>query len=204
MQRCGLVNKMRLYFPATQRNRDPILEVLRPRMSHSASVLEIACGSGEHAAYFAAQLPLVRWLPTDPDPAHITSTDAWQKHENLPNLRPAQLLDVCKGPWPDETFDAIFCANMIHIAPWEAAIALLGKASAHLKPEGRLFLYGPFKLDGVHTAPSNEAFDASLRARDPRWGVRDRADVVRAAKGLQLTECVAMPSNNFSLVFQHA
>ena len=173
-------------------------------MSHSASVLEIACGSGEHAAYFAEQLPRVRWLPTDPDPAHLASTDAWQKHTKLPNLRPAQLLDVCTGPWPDETFDAIFCANMIHIAPWEAALALLGQAAAHLHPQGLLFLYGPFKLDGAHTAPSNEAFDASLRARDPRWGVRDRADVVRAAEGLHLTESVAMPSNNFTLVFRRS
>ena len=192
---------MRLQFPATARNRDPILEVIRPLLAAPvARVLEVASGSGEHAVHFAAAMPWLRWQPTDPEPAHVASCDAWAT--DVANMLPAVNLDVTEGPWPSGPWDAVYCANMVHIAPWEAAIALFHGAASVLSPGGRLLTYGPYRLAGAHTAPSNEAFDASLRARDPRWGVRDVEALAALEPRLQLEARIAMPANNMLLVFR--
>jgi SAM-dependent methyltransferase len=193
----------RLRFPATARNREPILEVLRRVLPREGVVLEIASGSGEHAVFFARHLPALTWAPTDAEPEHLASIDAWRATEALANVAPARSLDV-HAPWPVVQADAVFCANLIHIAPWSACLALL-EGAAHVLPSGgRLVLYGPFRIGGVHTAPSNEAFDASLRARDPRWGVRDLDEVVACAaeRGLVLRETVPMPANNLTVVLE--
>jgi SAM-dependent methyltransferase len=188
---------MRLYYPATARNREAILAVLRSRLPARGTVLEIGSGSGEHAVYLAAALPQLRWQPSDPDAAARASIAAWIEHEGATNVEPPVELDVMRWPWPIERADAILCANMIHIAPWEAAQGLLAGAARVLPPGGRLLLYGPFVIDG-QTAPSNREFDASLRARDSRWGVRELRDVEReaASHGLVLVETVGMPANN--------
>jgi SAM-dependent methyltransferase len=192
----------RLQFPATQRNRIPILEVLKGRVAEGAEVLEIGCGSGEHAAFFAEQLPIRSWLPTDLDPAHIASAAAWCA--GLPQVQTPKLLDVTTDEWPVEQVDVVFSANMIHIAPWEASLGLLRGAGRILRAGGLLILYGPFQESGVHNSPSNEAFDADLRRRDPSWGVRDLAVLRRIAAehGLRGEEEVAMPANNRVVVFR--
>ncbi len=192
----------RLQFPATQRNRLPILEQLKGRVPEGAEVLEIGCGSGEHAAFFAENLPIKSWLPTDLDPAHIASAAAWAVE--LPQVRAPLLLDVTTEDWPVEVVDIVFSANMIHIAPWQASLGLLRGAGRVLRPGGRLILYGPFQDNGVHNAPSNEAFDADLRRRNPDWGVRDLAVLRRIAAehGLWGEEEVAMPANNRVVVFR--
>lgn len=191
--------------PATQRNREPILAVLDRVLPEQGLVLEIASGSGEHATYFAPRLPGIVWLPTDREAAALDSIAAWTAEVGATNVRPPQLLDVCSSEWPVEFADAIFCANMIHISPWEATLGLLRGAGRILPAGGLLVLYGPFMIDHQHTAPSNAAFDQSLRARDPSWGVRDLGDVTDAARGqgLQLLERVEMPANNLTLVFEH-
>lgn len=203
--------------PATARNRKPILDVLRAVLPQRGRVLEIAAGSGEHAVYFAGALPGIIWQPTDTDPDCLASIDAWAAEAGLANLRPASRLDVVDGPWPaakgDDLdtapdsgtfFDAMFCCNLVHIAPWAACEGLMAVAGRVLKPDGLLVLYGPFAVDGCHTAPTNAAFDASLRAQDPEWGVRDVADVAAEAArhGLELEQRIAMPANNFTLVFR--
>jgi hypothetical protein len=168
-------------------------------------VLEIASGTGEHAVAFAQALPLLVFQPSDVDPELLASIDAWREHCALPNLRPALALDVHALPWPlQEPPDAILCSNMIHIAPWSACLALLDGAAAALAPGAPLVLYGPYREGGAHTAPSNTAFDASLRERDPRWGVRDQDEVTTeaAARGLDHEEVVAMPANNRILVLR--
>lgn len=196
----------RKFAPATARNRDPILGVLARVIPAGAKVLEIASGTGEHAVYFASRLPGVTWQPSDPDADSRASVDAWRAHERVPNVLPAVALDVVHEPWPVDEADAIVCINMIHISPWRACEALLAGAARRLPPSGPLFLYGPYKRGGAHTAPSNEAFDASLRARNPSWGVRDLDDVVREAakRGLVLDEVVEMPANNLSVVLRRA
>lgn len=196
----------RRFAAATTRNREPILEVLRRVLPPRGRVLEIASGTGEHAAFFAAALPQLQWQPSDADPGALASIAAWRAHAGeaaVPNLAPPVLLDVEAGPWPEPPIDAIVCANMIHIAPWSVCLALLRGAAAVLADTGVLVLYGPFMIDGVHTAPSNAEFDARLRASDPAWGVRDRSDVVAAAAtcALVLRETVTMPANNLTLVF---
>lgn len=193
---------MRLFFPATARNRAPISAVLQELFPSGGRILEVASGSGEHAVAFAADLPGIFWFPTDMDPSHLQSIDAWREHTGLPNVAPARRLDVVQDPWPEGPFDAIFCANMVHIAPWEAAEALCIGASRLLAPGKRLLLYGPFRRNGAHTAPSNEAFDASLRGRDSRWGVRDVESLLAAAPGFFLERVVEMPANNLTLVLQ--
>jgi SAM-dependent methyltransferase len=187
--------------PAAERNREPILEVLRRVLPAGGSVLEIAAGTGQHAAWFAAALPDLTWQPTDAEAGMLGSIGAWC--EGLVNVTAPLQLDVTADRWPIERADAIVCANMIHIAPWAACEGLLRGAGRVLGPGGVLYLYGPYRLGGAHTAPSNEAFDHSLRARDPRWGVRDLEAVVReaAGRGLVLEERVAMPANNQSLIF---
>lgn len=198
----------RRHAPAAERNREPILGVLRRVLPPRGVVLEIASGTGQHVAHFASALPALVFQPSDRDDQDFASITAWCADGGVQNVRDPLVLDVTSDPWPETvgTVDAVFNANMIHIAPWEACLGLLRGAGAHLAPGGVLVTYGPYKLGGVHTAPSNEAFDLDLRARDPRWGVRDLDDVARvaAAHGLVLEERVAMPANNFTVVFRRA
>lgn len=190
--------------PAAGRNREPILEVLRRVLPEDARVLEIASGSGEHAVFFARALRVASWQPTDADPDALASIDAWREHERAERVNAAIVLDVHSERWPVPAQDAVVCINMLHISPWSACEALMRGAGRLLGADGVLFLYGPFRRGGAHTAPSNEAFDASLRERDPRWGVRDLEDVaeVAAREALVLREIVPMPANNFCVVFR--
>lgn len=203
----------RLDFAATSRNRHAILDVLRPLMGTTpANVLEIGSGSGQHAIHMASACPTVTWWPTDHDPDHILSIDAWRREAGMASIRPASLLDVTgdawrrgDGPedWPRQ-FDGVVNMNMIHVAPWQAAVGLIEGAGRILAERGFLYFYGPFKRDGVHTADSNRAFDESLRAQNPAWGVRDSAEVEALARqsGLALERLVEMPANNLSLIFR--
>lgn len=191
--------------PSAARNRDPILIVLRRVLPEQGRVLEIASGTGEHAVHFARAMPGLTWRTSDPDTASRASISAWIEAEALANLLSPLAIDTRTEDWgvEDERFDAIVSLNMIHISPWEAALGLIAGASRLLKPNGVLFFYGPFKRDGAHTAPSNEAFDQSLKSRDPSWGVRDVADVAREAqrKGFALMEIEEMPANNLCVIF---
>lgn len=192
--------------PATERNRVPILEVLRRWLDQPATVLEIASGTGQHAVYFSAQLPHVIWQPSDLDPESIASIEAWIEAESPPNVRAPIRLDAAAPPetWSVREVDAIFCANMIHISPWRVAEGLFAGAGQVLNPSGRVFLYGPFRIDGRPTSESNAAFDADLRRRDPEWGVRDLEAVceLAASVDLQLVERNDLPANNKLLVFE--
>lgn len=191
--------------PSTARNREPILEVLETVLPETGLVLEIAAGAGEHAVYFAAALPGLTWLPTDPDDQALASIAAWRDHAGTENLMPPLRLDASRPrTWPVPVADAVVNINMVHISPWEAAEGLMAGASQVLAPGGVLFLYGPYLEDDVETAPSNLAFDASLKSRDPAWGIRRLEDVraLAAANGLTLEKQVAMPANNLSLVFR--
>ena len=190
--------------PAVARNRDPILAVLRRFVPLKGTVLEIASGTGEHAVHFAQAFPHLAWQPTDPDDDALRSIEAWRKASKLPNLLPALKLDVTSPQWPVEWADCVVCINMIHISPWRACEALIAQTARILAPSGVLFLYGPYKEGGRHTAPSNEAFDADLRARNPEWGVRDLGDVRKLAEqhGFAFEERVAMPANNLCVVFR--
>ena len=192
--------------PAALRNRDPILAVLRRVLPARGLVLEVASGTGEHAAHFAAALPGLVFQPTDPDPAARASIDAWAAAARLPNLRPALALDAMAPDWPIARADAVLCINMIHIAPWEATPGLLAGAARLLPSGGPLVLYGPFRRGGSHAGPSDAAFDAALRAQDPRWGLRDLERVAEeaAGRGFGPPEVVAMPANNLTLVFRRA
>ncbi len=190
--------------PAAARNREPILGVLRSRLGPGARVLEVASGSGEHAAWFAQGLPGVVWRPSDREPAALASIRARRDAAALPNLEEPLALDAADaGSWPAGPMDAVVCLNMIHIAPWPAAEGLMAGCGRLLAPGGMLYLYGPFREGGAHTAPSNAAFDESLKARDPAWGVRDLEAVadLAARQGLDLAERIAMPANNLSLIF---
>ncbi len=193
-----------LLSPAVARNRDPILAVLRRVLPDRGTVLEIASGTGEHAAYFAVRLPDLIWQPSDVDPEALASIEAHRAAANVPNLRAPVTLDVTAPAWPVPHADAVVSMNMIHIAPWTAAQGLMAGAGRLLAAGAPLYLYGPFKENGEHTAPSNAAFDASLKARDPQWGVRDLGDVRALATnhGFDFVERVAMPANNLSLVFR--
>lgn len=194
----------RLFAPAAQRNRGPILDVLREELPASGLVLEIASGTGEHVAHFARNLPASTFQPTDPDARARASVAAWIAASGLGNIRPPLDLDVRRTPWPLAQADALVCINMIHISPWEATESLFATASA-LLPEGApLVTYGPYKREGAHTAPSNVEFDASLRATDPAWGVRDLEAVAACAakNGFSAPRIVEMPANNLTLVFR--
>lgn len=195
--------------PAADRNKEPILAMLRRILGPRGSALEIASGTGQHAVWFASALPAWQWQPTDADGEMLPAIAARIAQAGLANVRPPLLLDVTASPWPSpaapfaERFDAIYCANMLHIAPWATCAALMQGAARHLAPAGLLVTYGPYFEDDVPTAPSNSAFDESLRARDPSWGIRRLADVAAEAQraGLRLRERHAMPANNLLLVF---
>jgi SAM-dependent methyltransferase len=193
--------------PAADRNKEPILAVLRQVLPERGRALEIASGTGQHAVFFAAALPRWTWQPTDADVAMLPVIAAHTRQAALANVLPPLHLDVQQA-WPLEeaTFDAVYCANMLHIAPWSTCAALMQGAARHLAAGGLLVTYGPYFEDGVPPAPGNVAFDASLRARDPAWGVRRLADVqaTAAAAGLALRERHAMPANNLLLVFARA
>lgn len=194
----------RLYRPHVARNRDPILDVLRRMLPTRGLILEIASGSGEHAVHFAQALPSLAWQPSDTDAEALASITAHRAAAHLPNLLPPLKLDVTAQTWPVAYADAIVCCNMIHIAPWKACEGLIAGAARVLPAGGVLYLYGPYKVGGRHTAPSNAAFDADLRARDPAWGIRDLDEVAALAEkhGLTLAETVAMPANNLSVIFR--
>jgi SAM-dependent methyltransferase len=194
--------------PAALRNRGPILEVLRRHLPASGAVLDVASGSGEHVAHFAAALPDLVFQPSDPYPRARMTIGARIGQEKLKNVREPLALDASAGDWqlPADiatSLVAILCINMIHIAPWRAALGLLDGAARELPARGLLYLYGPYRRGNRHTAPSNEAFDRDLRARDPEWGVRDLEVVIAeaAARNLALIEVVEMPANNLSVLF---
>lgn len=197
---------------ASERNQEPILRVLSERLPASGMALEIASGTGQHAAHFGAALPRWRWYPTDVTDTLFGAIQLWADRAQADNVMPARRLDVLDSNWPSEEprfdvpFDLIYCANMLHIAPWTCTPALMRGASRHLAPDGLLVLYGPFIEDEVITAPSNLAFDADLRKRDPSWGIRRREDVELEGRsaGLTLTARHSMPANNLLLIFRRS
>ena len=190
--------------PATERNREPIREVLAHELPRHGTVLEIASGSGEHAIHFARAFPGLVWQPSDATDTALSSIAAWRAEAELPNLRAPIAIDAAAATWPIERADAIVCINLVHIAPWEAALGVFAGAARLLAADALLYLYGPYRFAGAFTAPSNAEFDRWLRARDPRWGVRDVDELEAAAArhGLALREVIAMPANNHSLVFR--
>ncbi len=188
---------------STRRNREPLRDALAAHLPASGALLEIAAGSGEHAVFLAPAFPGLRWQATDRDPAAVASIAAWIAAEPAANLLPPLRLDVADRPWPGGPYDAILCANMIHISPWSASEALFAGAAEVLGPGGRLLTYGAYKVGGEHTAPSNAAFDRWLRERDPAWGVRDveALDELARAGGLVPGPRTQMPANNLLLRF---
>ncbi len=179
-----------------------IADVLRDVLPRSGTVLEIASGSGEHAAYFAGEFPALDWQPSDPDAAARGSIAAWC--DGIENVRPPLDLDAAAPCWPVDRADAILCVNMVHISPWDATLGLMAGAARVLAAGAPLILYGPFLQEDVPAAPSNLAFDESLRARDPRWGIRSVEAVRTAATGFMLDPIIAMPANNLMLVFRRS
>jgi hypothetical protein len=202
----------RLDAAAFHRNHEPIWAVLQPFLAgKSGDALEAGSGTGQHVVHFAKHTPGIIWWPSDLNARHLKSIEAWRAHSALPNIRPPQRIDLSDPAWPSAMHDgggpaellAVFCANVIHIAPWRVAEGLFAGAGRYLRSDGRLFLYGPFKREGKHTAMSNAVFDTSLREQDAEWGVRDIADLEKLAAGVGLTliEAVPMPANNMILVF---
>jgi hypothetical protein len=193
----------KLHFAAPERNKQVIVQVLARVLPATGTVLEVSSGSGQHAAFFARELPCLSFLPSDVELVHLESIAAWVAEVMLPNLQAPLRLDVCARDWGVGVVDAIFNANMIHIAAWECAVALFDGAQRHLSARGVLVLYGPFHIGGRPTAPSNADFDRDLQRRDPRWGVRDLEAVAAlgAERGFELSERVPMPANNQMLVF---
>ncbi len=195
----------RLYAPAAARNREPIDAVLQTHLPGGGLVLEIASGTGEHVVHFASHSgKTLTFQPTDREASASASIDAWVRELGLSNVLPAIVLDVTEASWPVSSADVILCSNMIHIAPWTAVVGLLRGAGEILRPDGKLFLYGPFRRDGRHTSSGNEAFDNSLRAENPEWGIRDLEAVADLAEthGLMLTHTEDMPANNLTLIFR--
>ena len=189
---------------SAERNREPILRVLRDILPPSALVLEIASGTGEHAVWFSKALPALSWQPTDRDQAAVQSIAAWRDKTGLPNLLAPLQLDAAAGSWLVGKADAVVAINMIHIAPWTATQGLIAGAARVLSAGGLLFLYGPFREGGMHTGVGNAAFDADLRTRNPSWGIRNLDDVAALANrhGFEAPEQFTMPANNLSVVFQ--
>lgn len=198
----------RQYAPATQRNRQPILEVLLKILPATGNILEIASGTGEHGIFFAPHLNPRQWIFSEANPLLRKSILAWQNKFPADNLSPPLDIDATNEQWAIETegtkIKAIVNINMIHIAPWNACLGLMAGAGRILPKGGILYLYGPFKRDGKHIAPSNQAFDRSLKTNNPEWGVRDLDEVTKVAEnqGLKLKEIIAMPANNFSVIYQ--
>lgn len=192
----------RLDFPATARNRDAILDVLQPYLKDVRRVLEVASGSGQHVAHWAPNFPHITWQPSDLDALHRQSIAAWTGE--MTNVMEPLALDATAPAWPVEPVDMVFCANMIHIAPWAACTGLFARTAEILNPDGLFCLYGPFTEDGRHNAESNVQFDASLKARDPDWGIRDLSVLkeLGAGHGLHYESQVAMPANNFTVFFR--
>ena len=195
----------RRHAPATLRNREAITHLLADILPVQGTVLEVASGSGEHVVHFAGAFPGLDWQPSDPDPAALRSIAAWTAEAHLVNVVPPVMLDAASDDWPIALADAILCINMVHISPWAATLGLLCGAARLLPPGGPLYLYGPYLQSGVETAPSNIAFDQSLRSRDAGWGLRDVATVEAAAleQGFSLERTMAMPANNLSLIFRN-
>lgn len=202
--RCILANDGRLQAPATARNRNPILAVLREVLPEKGLVLELASGTGEHIVHFAKALPDLIWQPSDPDERSRASISAWMEAEGLANVRQPMAIDASADSWPIDQADAMICINMIHISPWAATEGLMTGAGKLLQSGGVLYLYGPYRQSDVPTASSNEAFDADLKARNPDWGLRDLDVVTELAEahGLTLDRVVPMPANNLSVVFR--
>jgi SAM-dependent methyltransferase len=202
----GMSNDARQHAPSAARNREPIWNVLRHHLPQHGLVLEVGSGSGEHSVHFArASGPEVVYQPSDPDAQARASIDAWALASGLPNIRPALALDAAADAWPVASADAVLCINMIHISPWASSVGLVRGAGRVLPPGGLLYLYGPYRRGGRHTAPSNEAFDRDfLRARNPEWGVRDVEAVadLAADAGFLPPVIVEMPANNLSVVFR--
>jgi SAM-dependent methyltransferase len=194
----------RLFAPATQRNRDAILTLLRDVLPAQGLVLEVASGSGEHIAHFAAALPGLTFQPSDPSIEALASIAAWTNDQELTNVLPPIRIDAMADGWPVDRADAILCINMVHIAPWAAAEGLFRAAGRILRADGPLYLYGPFRRPGRELEPGNAAFDASLRARDAEWGLRglDEVEALARAAGFGDAEVVEMPANNLSVVFR--
>jgi hypothetical protein len=205
----------RLDAPAFHRNHAAILEVLSRHLAgKSGDAVEIGSGTGQHVVEFATRFPQITWWPSDLNDNHLTSIEAWRQHSQLPNIREPRRIDVSDPAWGDAIKGeggpagplAVFCANVIHIAPWRVAEGLIAGAGRSLRQGGTLFLYGPFRRDGRHTAESNAAFDESLRRGNPEWGVRDVEAVEQLASraGLSLTDVADMPANNLTLVLSRS
>jgi len=200
------------FAPATERNRTPLLAVLESQLPKAGTILEVAAGTGQHAAFFAPRLAPRWWLPTDLDEANIASIAAWREEVDASNLLPPQPLDVLAPRWSveasvlPEPISAIVNINMVHISPWSCCESLFDGAARMLKPQAPILMYGPFKRGDEHTAPSNAAFDQQLRAQDPHWGVRNLEDVIDAAeaRGFSLGVVVEMPANNLMVSFVRA
>lgn len=195
---------LRRFAPATQRNRGPILEVLKSVLPPAGLVLELASGTGEHAAHFAGELPGLTWQPSDPEPQALASIAAWREAAGSANLRQPLQIDAAADDWPIAAADAMLCINMIHISPWAATEGLMRGAGRLLPSAAPLVIYGPFRREGQALEPSNAAFDADLRRRNPAWGLRGLEEVAACAKaqGLSLDQVVKMPANNLTLVFR--
>jgi hypothetical protein len=190
--------------PAALRNREPIAGVLRDWLPPSGLVLEIASGTGEHAVFFAEKFPGLEWQPSDVHPDALASIRAWRDEARVANLREPLVLDAASPDWPVTRADAVLSINMVHISPWRSAFGLIAGASRLLSPGAPLILYGPWLKDGIATVPSNLAFDADLKRRDPEWGLRHVEDFASEAErsGLFLDEFRAMPANNLMLLFR--
>jgi hypothetical protein len=199
----------RQYAPATQRNREPIIEILLKVLPPEGNILEVASGTGEHAIFFAPRLAPRYWIPSDRDPQLRASIAAWRNHFQITNLHLPLNIDATQSRWVIEDeeikIQALVNINMIHIAPWSACLGLMAGANRLLPAGGILYMYGPFKQNGKDTAPSNATFDQSLRSQNSQWGVRDLEEVITVAKNnnLELQNIFAMPANNLSVVFQH-
>ena len=200
----------RLHGPAFERNHAPIWSAIAPFLQdRSGDALEVGSGPGQHVVAYARAAPAVTWWPSDIHPRHLASIAAWRAHAGLANVQAPLRINLLEPDWDAalpmrDRLTAIVCINVLHISPWQASENLLAAAGRRLRPDGRLFVYGPFRRDGAHTAPSNAAFDASLRAQDPAWGVRDMGEIagVAARCGLRIADAIAMPANNFTLVIE--
>jgi SAM-dependent methyltransferase len=201
-----MLARVKACWPAPERNKGPILEVLRRVLPETGTLLELSSGSGQHITHFASHLPRWTFIPSDIDRDNLASIAAYGLEYRGDNLEQPRSIDVRAADWGVPALDAVYNANMIHIAPWSCCVGLVQGAARHLRPGGVFVLYGPFRIGGAHTAPSNARFDENLRRQNEHWGVRDMEEVVEraAAVGLSLSERVAMPAENQTLVFKHA